>query len=97
MEAGELSKWQDIEPRMMSEEETVDAQTLKRKRPLWRSSELIAFLDALDERSVQAEGRNARKRSILGSPIPNSPPKTANKALDDRRGSTTAKLLVCRL
>ena len=66
MEADELSKWQDIEPRMMSEEETVDAQTLKRKRPLWRSSELNAFLDALpmDERSVQAEGRNTRKRRI---------------------------------
>ena len=65
MDAGELSKWQDIEPRMMSEEETVDAQTLKRKRSL-------SFLDAFDERSVQTEGRNARKRRILGSPIPNS-------------------------
>ena len=83
MEADELSKWQDIEPRMMSEEETVDAQTLKRKRPLWRSSELNAFLDALDERSVQAEGRNARKRRILGSPIPNSPPKTVKPWMID--------------
>ena len=42
----------DIKPKMMSEEESDDqnAQTLQRRRPLWRSDTLNDLIDDLDER-----------------------------------------------
>ena len=42
----------DIKPTMMSEEESDDqnAETLQRRRPLWRTDTLNDLIDDLDER-----------------------------------------------
>ena len=48
--------------------ESVDANTLKWRRPEWRSFELNALLDELDQRSYQAS-KHPRKLRVFGSPI----------------------------
>ena len=49
-------------------QESVGADTLKRRRPEWRSLELNRLLDELDQRSYQAS-KHPRKVRVLGSPI----------------------------
>ena len=64
----EQEQWKDVEPAMMSDEETLDSLTLKRCRPDWRSSAFNNFLDELDRRSYQTS-QNPRKARVLGTPL----------------------------
>ena len=44
----ESEKWKDVHPVMMSDEETLDSKTLKRKRPEWRSTQLNNMIDDIE-------------------------------------------------
>ena len=64
----EQERWKDIDPNMMSDEETIDSQTLKRRRPDWRTESFNSFMDNLDRRSYQAS-KHPRKVRVLGTPL----------------------------
>lgn len=64
----EQEHWNDVQPSMMSDEETLDSQTLKRRRPDWRSSEFNSFIDELDRRSYQT-CKHPHKARIVGTPL----------------------------
>ena len=65
-----MDKWASIEPSMMSDEDDIesDDQSLKRRRPDWRSLSFNVFMDELDERSYGAS-KHPRKVRILGTPL----------------------------
>ena len=50
----EMEWWKDVLPGMMSEEETLDDQSLKRRRPDWKGTKFTEFMDRLDERAYRA-------------------------------------------
>ena len=64
----EKDKWIMLKPTHMSEEEEMDSETVLRRRPIWRSGELNAFLDTLDVRANKAS-RAPRKERQVGSPL----------------------------
>jgi hypothetical protein len=64
----EKDKWIMLKPTHMSEEEEMDSETILRRRPIWRSGELNAFLDTLDVRANKAS-RAPRKERQVGSPL----------------------------
>ena len=70
----EREKWGDIEPSMLSDEESLADGTIARRRPIWRSQELNELIDELDDRA-NAHIKNARKQRILLSPWKTNPPK----------------------
>ena len=59
-------------------QESVDANTLKRRRPEWRSQELNEFLDELDQRSYQSS-KHPRKVRLQGSPLKGPGPLKASE------------------
>lgn len=69
----EADKWKDVHPSMMSDEETVDGKTLKRKRPAWRSSEFNQLIDEIEQR-YEHSSTHPRKERICGSPLKCAPP-----------------------
>ena len=64
----EQEQWEDIYPSMMSDEETIDAHTLKCRRPDWRGSTFNKIMDELDRRSYEIS-KHPRKVRILGTPM----------------------------
>ena len=76
---------------MMSDEETVDSQTLKRRRPEWRSAEFNMFMDLLDQRSYTSS-KHPRKVRVIGSPLKCPPPLGTKEwmSTDDDRGAYEA-------
>lgn len=70
----EQEKWKDVQPCMMSDEESSPDGTIARRKPDWRSQELNELVDLLDNRA-DALIRNARKKRVLLSPWKTSPPK----------------------
>ena len=58
---------------MISDEETVDSQTLKRCRPEWRSAEFNMFMDSLDQRSYTSS-KHPLKVCVIGSSLKRPPP-----------------------
>ena len=65
-----------MHPSMMSDEETVDSKTLKRKRPAWRSPELNEMIDRIEQRYECASNHPRKER---GSPLKCVPPPTAKE------------------
>ena len=63
----EMEKWNDICPTMMSDEETLDSKSLKRRRPEWRSSEFNDLMDELDKR-YEDQSKHPRKGANCGDP-----------------------------
>ena len=63
----EQVKWEEVQPCMMSDEETRPDGRLARKRPCWRSDAFNNFMDELDS---HADGflKQARKECVLSSP-----------------------------
>ena len=48
----EKEKWKDVEPCMMSDEESLeDSAAIERRRPEWRSAEFNELIDILDQRA----------------------------------------------
>lgn len=74
----ESEKWKDVHPSMMSDEETVDSKTLKRKHPAWRSPEFNQMIDQIKQRYERASN-HPRKDHIYGSPLKCGPPPTAKE------------------
>ena len=66
--AEESEKWKDVLPVMMSDEETIDSKTLKRKRPEWRSVEFNNLIDEIEKR-YESNSKHSRKESVYGSPL----------------------------
>ena len=64
----EQEQWKDVDPSMMSDEETLDSSTLKCCQPDWRLSAFYNFLDELDRRLYQT-CQNPRKARVLGTPL----------------------------
>ena len=60
----EKGKWDVLKPTHMSEEEEMDSGVILRRRPIWRSAELNAFLDTLDVRA-----NNPAKKSYRSWPM----------------------------
>ena len=72
---GELDKWQDIIPTMMSDEEDVGNNTFRVHRQEWRSQEMNDFLDELDQRAESAmKSSHPRKSRVVGTPVKMSAP-----------------------
>ena len=64
-----MAQWQDVEPSMMYDKENMgDDQTLKRKRPDWRSPSFNSFMDELDQRAYHTS-KHPRKMRVLGTPL----------------------------
>ena len=63
-----MEQWNDVKPIMMSDEETVDDQCLKRRRPDWRGAVFNVFMDELDLRSFYSS-KHPRKVRVLGTPL----------------------------
>ena len=76
--AAESEKWKDVHPSMMSDEETVDTKTLKRKRPEWRSPEFNQLIDQIEQR-YELASNHPRKERIYGSPLKCAPPVAAKE------------------
>lgn len=75
MQEPEKEKWKDVEPCMMSDEESLeDSAAIERRRPEWRSAEFNELIDILDQRADE-QLKNARKQRILCSPWKIGPPK----------------------
>ena len=64
----EMEWWKDVLPGMMSDEETLDDQSLKCMRPDWRGTKFNEFMDRLDEHVYRAS-KHTRKIRVLGSPV----------------------------
>ena len=62
----EQVKWEEVQPCMMSDEETCPDGRLARKRPCWRSDAFNNFMDELDSRA-DASLKQARKEHVLSS------------------------------
>ena len=63
----EQAKWEEVQPCMMSDEETRPDGRLARKRPCWRSDAFNNFIDELDS-LADASLKQARKECVLSSP-----------------------------
>jgi hypothetical protein len=73
----ERSKWAEIEPSMMSDEEVVDGQ-FKVHRQEWRSREFNSFMEELDDRaSVGNSTPRPRLSRFHGTPQKLQPPPNA--------------------
>ena len=77
MAESEKEKWHDIQPCMMSDEESLSDGTIERRKPDWRSHEFNELINKLDERA-DATIKNARKQRVLLSPWKVFPPKDGN-------------------
>ena len=67
----EQVKWEEVQPCMMSDEETCPDGRLARKRPCWRSDAFNNFMDELDSRA-DASLKQARKERVLFLSMENS-------------------------
>ena len=75
--ASELSKWPDVVPTMMSDEEDVGDNTFRVHRQEWRSQEMTDLLDELDRRADAAMKKvHPRKNRVLGTPLKVDAPNT---------------------
>ena len=74
----ESEKWKDVNPVMMSDEETIDSKTLKRKRPEWRSVEFNSLIDEIEKR-YENNSKHPRKERVYGSPLKCCAPASAKE------------------
>ena len=74
MNDSEKEKWNDIQPCMLSDEESLTDGTIARWRPGCCSQEFNDLMDELDERA-NSHIKNARKQRVLLSPWKTNPPK----------------------
>lgn len=74
----ESEMWKDVHPVMMSDEETIDSNTLKRKRPEWRSTQFNNMIDDI-ERRYETSSKHPRKERVYGSPLKCSAPSIAKE------------------
>lgn len=82
---GEAALWSDVTQEVMSDEEDLDGG-LKIKTPHWRSKELGALIEKLDERHIMRQQDNNRqvlrkRRVATASPMKRKPSKKLKQHL----------------